>query len=75
MLHAFDRFIKIGTRLILTKLKVKHRNGVKLKLDFDPRKNMSTFAYLSTYISAKINSKQKYFCISSIGLVIKWVLK
>ena len=46
-------------------------NGVKLKLDFDPRNNMSAFAYLSTYISAKINSKQKYFYTSSICLVIK----
>ena len=35
-------------------------NGVKLKIDFDPRKNMSAFAYLS----AKINSKQKYFYTS-----------
>jgi len=35
-------------------------NGVKLRLDFDPRKNMSAFAYLN----AKINSKQKYFYTS-----------
>ena len=34
---------------------MKHRNGVKLKLDFDPRKNMSAFAYLT----AKINSKNR----------------
>ena len=50
---TLDKLIKIR-RLILPKLKVKHRNGVKLKLDFDPRKDMSAFAYLT----AKINSKQ-----------------
>jgi len=42
-------------------------NGVKLKLDFDPRKNISAFAYFTS----KINSKQKYFYASSICLVIK----
>ena len=35
---------------------MKHRNGVKLKLDFDPRNNMSTFAYFNAEIT-KINSK------------------
>jgi len=54
LLHAPHKFINIRIRLITAKLKVKHRNGVELKLDFDPRKNMSAFAYLT----AKINSKQ-----------------
>jgi len=30
-------------------------NGVKLKLDFDIRKNMSTFAYLTAKINSKID--------------------
>ena len=30
-------------------------NGVKLRLDFDPRKNMSAFAYLNAKINSKID--------------------
>ena len=30
-------------------------NGVKLELDFDPRKNMSAFAYLTAKINSKID--------------------
>jgi len=33
---------------------MKHRNGVKLKLDFDPKKNMSAFAYFTAKINRKI---------------------
>ena len=60
MLRAFDRFIKI---------KIKQNiNGAKLKLDFDTRKNMSAFAYLT----AKINSKIDY--LLSIRKIAKnWI--
>ena len=34
---------------------MKHRNGVKLKLDFDPRKNMPALAYLTAKINSKID--------------------
>jgi len=47
LLHAPHKFINIRIRLITAKIKVKYRNGVKLKLDFDTRKNMSAFAYIS----------------------------
>ena len=36
-------------------IEMKHRNGVKLKRDFDPRKNMSAFAYFTAKINSKIN--------------------
>jgi hypothetical protein len=36
-------------------LKESQDNGVKLKLDFDPRKNMSAFAYLTAKINSKID--------------------
>jgi len=36
-------------------LKESQDKGVKLKLDFDPRTNMSTFAYLTAKINAKMN--------------------
>jgi len=55
LLRALDKFINIRTRLILVKLKLKHRNGVKLKLDFDPRRNMSAFAYLTAKINSRID--------------------
>jgi len=56
LLHAQHKFINTKIKLSIAKPKVKHRNGVNLKLGFDPRKNMSAF----TYLTAKINSK-KYF--------------
>jgi len=51
-----DKFIKIR-RLITAKLKVKYRDGVKLKLDFDLRKNISTFAYLTAKIKSRVAKK------------------
>ena len=36
-------------------LKESKDKGVKLKLDFDPRRNMSAFAYLTARINAKMN--------------------
>jgi len=55
LLHAPHKFINTKIKLIIAKLKVKHRNGVKLKLGFDPRKNMSAFAYLTAKINSKID--------------------
>jgi len=36
-------------------IEMKHRNGVKLKLNFDTRKNIATFAYLTAKINSKID--------------------
>jgi len=50
------------------KNKAKHNMiGVKLKLDFDPKKNMSTFAYLTAKINGKIDKINDFLSIRKIA--------
>jgi len=49
------------------KNKAKHNIiGVKLKLDFDPKKNMSAFAYLTAKINGKIDKINDFLSIRKI---------
>jgi len=50
------------------KNKAKHNIiGVKLKLDFDPKKNMSAFAYLTAKINGKIDKINDFLSIRKIA--------
>jgi len=62
-LHSKGRYLKIQH----AKNKSKTRNGVKLKLDFDPRKNISAFAYPTAEINSKIDKINDLLSIRKIA--------